>query len=101
MNKLLLVVIGMALVTYLPRMLPMVLLSEIKLPPFWRSFLEFIPFAVLGALIFPSILSSTGNTPSAVAGTIIAVIIALLRLNLMLVVLGGIAGVYAWQMLIH
>ncbi|QSQ10350.1 hypothetical protein H0A61_02755 [Koleobacter methoxysyntrophicus] len=96
-----LVVIAMGIVTYLPRMLPMVLLQKVKLPPFINRFLGFVPFAVLGALIFPGILFSTGNIPSAIFGGIISIIIALLDVNLILVVLGGILSVFVWQVLIQ
>jgi branched-subunit amino acid transport protein len=99
MSKLLWVVVGMGLVTYIPRMIPMVILKDMKLPAYLKSFLQFIPFAALGALIFPGILSSTGNTSSAVAGTIVSFILAFLRLNIMIVVLGGILGVYLWQII--
>jgi len=95
---LLLVVAGMALVTYIPRMLPMVLLQDIKLSPFLNRFLKFIPYAAIGALVFPGLLYSTGSTASALAGGLVSAILAFFRLNLMLVVLGGIAGVYLWNM---
>ncbi|NLK73153.1 MAG: AzlD domain-containing protein, partial [Clostridiales bacterium] len=65
-----LLLVFMLLVTYIPRMLPLVLLRDIKLHPFLDRFLKFIPPAVLGALIFPGILTSTGNLASAIAGGI-------------------------------
>ena len=46
-------ILGMAAVTYVPRLLPMVLLPGKKLPKRLRRFLSCIPFAVLGALIIP------------------------------------------------
>ncbi len=90
MNKLLLVVAAMALVTYLPRLIPLLLLGEQKLPPFISTFLQFVPYAVLAALIFPGVLSSTGDTASSVAGALASFILAWMRFNIMLVVLGGI-----------
>jgi len=95
-----LIIIGMAIVTYIPRMLPMVLLQEIKLPPLIKRFLELIPFAALSALIFPGILSSTGSTTSAVIGGIIAVLLAFFRLNLIVVVVGSILSVFCWEILL-
>ena len=99
MLKYVLLVLAMGLVTYIPRMIPMVLLSGSKLPPRLKTFLGFIPYAALGALIFPGILSSTGDTPSAVCGLVVAVGLALARLNVMLVVVGGIAAVYIYQLI--
>ncbi|MDD3363481.1 MAG: AzlD domain-containing protein [Syntrophomonas sp.] len=92
-------VVLMGIVTYIPRMLPMVFLSDIRLPRFFNSFLRFVPYAALGALIFPGILNSTGNTESALAGGIISIVLAFLRMNLILVVFGGILGVFMWGML--
>lgn len=95
-----LLLIFMLLATYIPRMLPLVLLRDIKLPPFLDRFLQFIPPAVLGALIFPGILTSTGNLASAIAGGIAALILALLNLNLTLVVIGGILSALLYQILL-
>lgn len=95
-----LLLVFMLLVTYIPRMLPLVLLRDIKLHPFLDRFLKFIPPAVLGALIFPGILTSTGNLASAIAGGIAALILALFNINLTLVVIGGILSALLYQILI-
>lgn len=87
----------MLLVTYIPRMIPMVLLRDIKLPAFINSFLKFIPPAVLGALIFPGILTSTGHLGSAIAGGVVALVLAFFNLNLMLIIIGGIASTFLYQ----
>jgi branched-subunit amino acid transport protein len=99
MGKLLITVVFMELATYIPRVVPLTLLANKRLPEFLRSFLYYIPFAVLGALIFPAILFSTGDMNSALAGTVIAVICAYMRLNVIVVVFGSILGVFAYQML--
>ncbi len=96
MNELLLIVVGMALVTYIPRLVPLLMLGNKQMPQFLSTFLQFIPYAVLGALIFPGVLSSTGDTSSAIAGAAAAAVLALIRLNIMLVVLGGILGAFFW-----
>ena len=52
-------------VTYLIRMLPMtVFRKEIK-SRFVRSFLAYIPYAVLGAMTFPDVFYSTGDVRTA------------------------------------
>ena len=101
MNNLWILVIGMAVVTYIPRMVPMVVLSEIKLPPFMKRFLEFIPVAVLSSLIFPGILFSTDSMGSAISGGIISIIMAYFEINLLLVVISGILGVMGWQLFVN
>ncbi len=49
-------ILGMALVTYLPRLLPVWLLSSRSLPPLATAWLRFVPVAVLSAMLLPSLL---------------------------------------------
>jgi branched-subunit amino acid transport protein len=100
MLKYIILIFAMGLVTYIPRMIPMVLLNGVKLPPKLRNFLGFVPFAALGALIFPGVLSSTGNTTSALFGLTAAVALSLAKLNVMIVVAGSIAAVYLYQLFV-
>ena len=58
--KLLLIFAGMFVVTYLPRSLPLTILSKVKLPPFILEVLQYIPVAILGALLLPGILIQDG-----------------------------------------
>ncbi|HHT06304.1 MAG TPA: AzlD domain-containing protein [Hydrogenispora sp.] len=95
----LLLVLGMAVVTYLPRLLPMLLLSTDKLPSFLKRFFDFVPYAVLTTLIFPEILFSTAQPASAIAGGLIAFGLAYCGQNLFFVVVGGIGGVFLWELL--
>ena len=101
MLELYLMIIGMMLVTALPRILPATFFSEIKLPPLGRRFLSFVPFAALGALIFPAVLYSTETISSALCGGIVAVILALLKPNLLLVVIGATLAVLLWEVLLN
>jgi branched-subunit amino acid transport protein len=52
----LLLFLGMALVTYLPRMLPLILLSKFQFAPALLNWLGFVPVAVLSALLAKSLL---------------------------------------------
>jgi len=94
-------VLAMAVVTYIPRMLPLVLLKNISLPGYINRFMQFIPYAALGALIFPGVLNSTGTLQSAIAGCIIAILLAWFETNLIVVVIGGIAGVFIMNVLFN
>lgn len=87
-------VIAMAIVTYIPRMLPLVLLQNVTLPDSINRFMKFIPYAALGSLIFPAVLTSTGaNHPeAAIVGGIVALVLAWFEINLILIVAGGITG---------
>ena len=51
-----LTILGMGLVTYLPRVLPVVLLSSKSIPPALKSWLQLVPVAVLAGLVAPSLL---------------------------------------------
>ncbi|WP_432354652.1 AzlD domain-containing protein [Sporosarcina sp. A2] len=89
---------GMALVTYIPRMIPLTILDGKKLPPLVTGVLSNIPFAVLGALIFPAVFYvQEGNVLFGIIGAATAFLIAILGLGLMPVVLGtiGVLAVYS------
>lgn len=73
-NSLLLAYIGvMALVTYLIRLLPLVLFRRRISNRFVQSFLYYVPYAVLGAMTVPAIFGSTSSVYSAVCGLLAAV----------------------------
>ena len=79
----------MALVTYLIRMIPFTLFRKEIKSVFFRSFLAYVPYAVLGAMTFPSIFFATSSLPSAIAGTAVALILAFFRRSLLTVAVGA------------
>ena len=79
----------MALVTYLIRMVPYTLFRKEIKSVFFRSFLAYVPYAVLGAMTFPSIFFATSSLPSAIAGTVVALILAFFRRSLLTVAVGA------------
>ncbi len=79
----------MAGVTYLIRAVPLVLCKGKVENPFVRSFLAYVPFAVLGAMTFPAIIYSTGGLISGIAGTIVALFLAFRRGSLLKVAVGA------------
>ena len=82
----------MAGVTYLIRAVPLVLCrGEVK-NYFMRSFLAYVPYAVLGAMTFPAILYSTDGFISSIAGTIVALVLAFCRKGLLTVAVGACAA---------
>jgi branched-subunit amino acid transport protein len=84
----------MAIFTYFTRVLPIVVFrNEIK-SKYIKSFLRYVPFAVLGALTFPDILYSTGNIITAICGTLVALILAYREKSLVVVAIGAILTVY-------
>ena len=64
----------MAGVTYLVRMLPLVLVKKKIENKFINSFLYYVPYAVLAVMTVPAIFSSTSSLPSAIAGFAVALV---------------------------
>ena len=56
-----LTICGMGVVTYLPRLLPMLLLSDRELSPWIARWLSFVPATVLAALLAPGLLCREGE----------------------------------------
>lgn len=75
----------MALASFLPRMVPLVFCRKKVKSVFLKSFLYYMPYAVLSALTFPAILSSTGNVWTATIGTVLALIMSYFKVNLAVV----------------
>lgn len=59
----LLVILGMLLVTFIPRWTPLFFLSGRDLPLWLRDFLDLVPAAILSALLVPALV--TGGDPRA------------------------------------
>ena len=89
----------MALVTYLIRMIPFTLCRKEIQSVFIRSFLAYVPYAVLGAMTFPSILFATASLPSAIVGTAVALTLAFFRRSLLTVALGASAAALIVELL--
>lgn len=82
----------MAGVTYLVRMIPFTLFRKKIKSKFFRSFLYYIPYAVLSAMTIPAIFYSTGNIVTAAAGTAVAVVLAYFNMPLIVVALSASAA---------
>lgn len=91
MSTIILVIIGMGIVTFLPRILPLVLLQNKTLPPFLEGILKNVPYAILGALIFPKVFLIQKDPLFGVIGAGTAIILAFIGANVVIVVLGAIA----------
>lgn len=89
----------MALTTYLIRVTPMVVFRRKINNRFVKSFLYYVPYTVLAAMTFPAIFSSTGTYISAIAGCVVAVILAFFKRGLVIVALGAAATVFILQLL--
>ena len=67
-TSVLLAILAMAVVTYVPRVLPMVVLSSRQLPPLIEAWLRQVPVAVLGALVLQALMPNGGPADVGPAG---------------------------------
>ena len=96
--KVLFIIMGMTVVTYLPRLLPALFLDKIKFPDWAQKWLENIPYAALGALIFPGVLLVEKDQPLlGLIGGITAFVLAFLNLHIILIMGGSVAAVLLIQ----
>ena len=82
----------MAGVTYLIRMLPFTLFRKEITSPFFKSFLYYVPYAVLAAMTIPAIFYSTGSLATAAVGALVAFVLAYLNQPLIVVALSASAA---------
>lgn len=88
-------IVGMVAVTYLPRLLPFILVAKTPLSRFWKRFLVCIPYTALGALIIPGVYQAIPGEPvAAILGIGAAVVCAWFGKGLIGPVLAAIAVVY-------
>lgn len=90
----------MALVTYLVRVIPFTVFRKKIKSRFLKSFLYYIPYAILSAMTIPAIFYSTGNIITAAVGTVIAAALAYLDLPLIIVALAASAGALITDLII-
>lgn len=93
-SKILIYIIIMGIITYASRSIPIVLMKRQIESRFIKSFLHYVPFAVLASMTFPSILYSTGNFYTGVAGLIVGTFLAYLNRGLMTVAIFSVLVVY-------
>ncbi|MDW7652286.1 MAG: AzlD domain-containing protein [Bacillota bacterium] len=104
MERFILIILGMAAVTYLPRFLPMYVLTRLEIPQIVIAWLRYVPVAVLSALIIPGILTaerqiylSAGN--AYLLASIPAFFVAWRTKNMMFTVTAGMTAVLILQFL--
>ncbi len=95
------IIAAMALATYLPRLLPVIFIHRIRLPKRLKKILVMIPYAALGTLIFPGIMSVDEKFPAiGVLGGLAAILISYRRFNVIFTVTGSILVVYFLKLIL-
>lgn len=90
-------VIIMCLVTYIPRAVPISFMKKKIENDFIKSFLYYVPYAVLAALTFPAVFYFIDNIWIAIIGTSVALILALFKQKLIVVALVSVLVVFGLQ----
>lgn len=98
-------VIGMMVVTFLPRYGVMALLGRVEMPrPLFRA-LRYVPVAVLSAIILPTMIFDRAGQPdlrlqnSALVAGVVAILVAWRTRNLLVTILVGMAALWIWRAL--
>ena len=90
----------MAGVTYLVRMLPLVLVKKKIKNKFLLSFLYYVPYAVLSVMTVPAIFYATSSPWSALAGFAVALILAFFEKSLLTVAIFSSAAVFVTEIIL-
>ncbi|MCK9443726.1 MAG: AzlD domain-containing protein [Tissierellaceae bacterium] len=91
MKSYLFLIIGMAAVTYIPRLIPLVALKDRNISKNVEEFLKLIPYTSLSILIVRGIMTADSHmTVATIVGIGVAGLISYIKGNLVLSVLAGI-----------
>lgn len=86
-------ILGMSIVTYIPRALPAVMIDRLQFSPKVEKALRLIPYTAMAALIFPGIMTVDGNRPEiGIVGGAVAGILAWLKCPVIVCVMTAIGA---------
>lgn len=77
-NKIWIYILVMACVTYLIRILPLVLIRREIKSPLIRSFLYYVPYVTLAVMTVPAIIDATSSPIAGFAALIVGIVLAAL-----------------------
>lgn len=81
-------------VTYLIRVLPLLLIKKKIENRFIRSFLAYVPYTVLGAMTFPAIFHIAQNPLCGIIGAVVGIVLAFCKRGLCTVAAGTAIATY-------
>ncbi len=94
MNNFIIYLAVMFGVTYLIRVLPLLLIRKKTENRFIRSFLAYIPYTVLGAMTFPAIFHAIGNPAAGIISAVCGIVLAFFGKGLCTVAAGAAVAAY-------
>ena len=90
-TKILLLILGMAAVTYIPRVLPFLLADKFTFGARTERFLKLIPYTAMSALIFPGVFTVDAANPAiGIVGALAAGVLAWRKCPVVVCVLAAI-----------
>lgn len=87
-------------VTYLIRVLPLLLIKKKIENRFIRSFLMYVPYTVLGAMTFPAIFHIAENPVCGIVGAVTGIVLAVWGRGLCTVAAGTAAATYIMMIIL-
>ena len=90
LTYLLIAIAAISVAAFIPRVIPFLLPKGRIKSRFLNSFLNYIPYSVLGAMIFPAIFFATSSLLASIAGTVVAILLSFWEKRLIIVALGSI-----------
>lgn len=90
----------MAAVTYLIRMLPLVLIRKKITNKTLRSFLFYVPYVTLAVMTFPAIVTATDSIVSGILALVTGVVLAYLGVGLFGVAVCSCVAVFICELII-
>ena len=93
--------IVMAGVTYFIRMIPLALIRKRIKNRFILSFLYYVPYAVLSAMVVPAIFFASGNVITGAVGFVCAVVVAIFSKSLVLVASCSCISVFLTELVLN
>lgn len=86
--------VTMALVTYLIRAVPLILIRKKIQNRFILSFLHYMPYAVLSVMTIPAVFFATDHVLTAAVGVVVALVLGMRKKDLLTVAIGASLGVF-------
>ena len=100
MNNVYVYILGMALVTYAIRVLPLTLIRKKIENRTVRSFLYYVPYVTLAVMTFPAILDATQTPISAAIALVVAIALAYFGKSLFFVAISSSLTVLVTELII-
>ena len=100
-TKFLIYLVAMAGVTYLVRMVPLVLVNKPIKNKYILSFLYYVPYTVLSVMTVPAVFYATDSYIGAIIGFAVAVVAALFKRSLVQVAVLSCVTVFVTELIIN